>query len=62
MFGHSVTMSVAGFRLQANIATVCLIVVITTHIFLVLTLRVLTNWGTFKSRVSETPKRPKDSP
>ena len=26
------------------------------------TLRVLTNWGTSKSRVSETPKRPKDSP
>ena len=27
-----------------------------------LTLRVLTNWGTSKLRVSETPKRPKDSP
>ena len=26
------------------------------------TLRVLTNWGTSKLRVSETPKRPKGSP
>ena len=26
------------------------------------TLRVLTNWGTSKCRVSETPKRPKGSP